>query len=205
MNNFYVYAHYNPIKKEVFYIGKGKDKRAYVKSRNKHWKNIVNKYGYEVQFIATDLSEIEAHEMEIKLIKDIGRRITKTGPLINRTTGGEGASGIIPTKKTRDKIRITLKGRPLDETRKNKIAKSLTKGNSIISETILNERSKNNHWRSGIPSSNSRVIEQYNLSGKLINEFPSIIEAKLKTNISHINRALIKNKPVCGYIFKYKE
>ena len=53
-----------------FYIGIGKDpNRPWSKRyRNKHWHNIVNKYGYEVEIIMYDLTEEEAITKEIEFI-----------------------------------------------------------------------------------------------------------------------------------------
>ncbi|RAZ47421.1 hypothetical protein DP175_03995 [Polynucleobacter paneuropaeus] len=52
--DFYTYAHKKP-DGSIFYIGQGstKYKRAYsTKGRNKHWHNVVNKHGYEVEILA---------------------------------------------------------------------------------------------------------------------------------------------------------
>lgn len=67
--DYYVYAH-RDLNGVVFYIGKGRLKRAYKKSgRNKDWQNIaVN--GYTVEFIKSNISEQEALEYEYKLLCD---------------------------------------------------------------------------------------------------------------------------------------
>jgi hypothetical protein len=46
------------------------------------------------EFVARDLPEDEAHELERFLIAEIGRQ-TKGGPLVNATDGGEGVSGLV--------------------------------------------------------------------------------------------------------------
>lgn len=92
---------------EVFYIGIGSKTRAHSKgSRNIHWNNIVNKYGYEVQILKTNLSWEEAVELEKILISWYGRRDLNKGLLVNLTEGGEGTVGIIPTftKEHRQKL-----------------------------------------------------------------------------------------------------
>jgi len=44
MNKFYVYAHRHPITKELFYIGKGTQNRAYDRhTRSERWRDIVKK------------------------------------------------------------------------------------------------------------------------------------------------------------------
>ncbi len=60
LNNYYIYFHINPLKNEIFYVGKGKGNRAYDKNnRNRFWKNIVKKYGYIVNIIEDNLNEKE--------------------------------------------------------------------------------------------------------------------------------------------------
>lgn len=81
--NHYVYAHINAITYEPFYIGKGKNKRAWDKScRNQHWKNIVNKYGYFITFLADGLDENIALEIEQQYIDRFGLKING-GKLVN--------------------------------------------------------------------------------------------------------------------------
>ena len=94
MSNYYVYRHFKLNTNDVFYIGMGKEKnfrRSRSKRyRNNHWHNTVNKYGYSIEILAIDLSESEAIELEVFLIKEYGRRDLGTGCLINLTDGGEG-------------------------------------------------------------------------------------------------------------------
>lgn len=86
-----LYFHINPVKNEVFYVGIGNYKRPYViKCRSDFWNKTVNKYGYEIKIINTELSWKEACELEKEWIKKIGRRDLKEGPLVNLTDGGEG-------------------------------------------------------------------------------------------------------------------
>ena len=104
MNIYYVYRHLKLNTNEVFYIGMGKEanfRRSRSKRyRNNYWHNIVNKYGYSVEIIATNLSEEDAIELEMFLIKQYGRKDLKTGSLINLTDGGEGVFN--PSKKSLD-------------------------------------------------------------------------------------------------------
>lgn len=66
MNDYYVYAHTRNDNGQIFYIGKGKGKRAYIKSnRSLFWKRIVEKHGYSVMFLETGLEEEDAYKMEI--------------------------------------------------------------------------------------------------------------------------------------------
>lgn len=83
-----------------YYVGKGKDKRAWLK----HNVNLP-KDETRISFIAINLMESEAHLLEIKLISEYGRKDLRTGILRNLTNGGEGASGRKPSKETIDKIK----------------------------------------------------------------------------------------------------
>jgi hypothetical protein len=106
---FYTYAHYTP-QGRLFYIGKGQGNRAYkFYKRNKHWKNIVEKYGKpDVQILANWGTEKEAFSHEVLLI-DCFRTLGHT--LCNLTDGGEGPSGRTISEEHKKKISIKLKGR----------------------------------------------------------------------------------------------
>lgn len=85
---FYTYVHFRADDGVLFYVGKGKDQRAFSKhSRSKHWQNIVNKHGFKVKIISSNLTEEWAFIEEMKLIEHC--RYGKL-PLVNKTNGGEG-------------------------------------------------------------------------------------------------------------------
>ena len=100
---FYTYAHAKP-NGTIFYIGKGKTKRAWDRNgRSEYWTRIVNKHGFEVQILANWKTEQEAFDHEILLIscfKDMGYE------LANHTDGGEGPSGMQHTDEAKLKIGI---------------------------------------------------------------------------------------------------
>jgi hypothetical protein len=101
-----VYLHKRKDNNEVFYIGIGNGiKRAFdIKNRkNKHWKNVVNKYGHIVEIIEDNLSWDEACELEKYWIKFYGRSDLNEGTLVNMTDGGEGQSN--PSEETRQKLK----------------------------------------------------------------------------------------------------
>jgi len=111
-NKFYIYFHINPMKNEIFYVGKGCGKRAYDKhSRSIFWHNTINKYGYIIDITETGLSNEEAMIREVFYIKKIGRRDLGLGPLVNMTFGGEGTIGKIWSAETRLKISLNQKGK----------------------------------------------------------------------------------------------
>lgn len=84
---YYVYIHYRLDSNTPFYVGKGKNRRAYDKrGRNSFWKRIVDKHGYRVEIKSQDLTEQEAFNLEINTIEELRKIYT----LANVTEGGEG-------------------------------------------------------------------------------------------------------------------
>ena len=102
MNRFYIYFHINPLKNEIFYVGKGTSGRAKRKhNRSELWNNIVNKYGYIIDIVEDGLTNEEAFEREIFYIKKIGRRDLGLGTLVNMTDGGDGVTAKYKTEEER--------------------------------------------------------------------------------------------------------
>lgn len=106
MNDFCVYLYYVPGCDLPFYAGKGKPDRPYQhlqpnarKGRKCHFYYKLNKLidvegiSPKVDIIARNLTEQQAFDLEISLIKIYGRLDRGTGCLTNHTDGGEGASG----------------------------------------------------------------------------------------------------------------
>ena len=91
---YYVYAYIRSVTSETaeegtpYYIGKGTKRRAYAK----HYCP-VPKDKSKIQFLAENLTEKDAHGLEIALITKYGRKDLGTGILHNRTDGGEGTAG----------------------------------------------------------------------------------------------------------------
>jgi hypothetical protein len=114
---FYIYAHYKADDPNglPFYIGKGKGKRDQSKHRNPYWKNISNKHGFIVKRLAENLTEVEAWDLEKKLIAHYGRLYNNTGCLCNLSEGGEGASGVIHTEVTKQKWSKAKQGKTWEE------------------------------------------------------------------------------------------
>lgn len=92
---FYTYAYLRE-DRTPYYIGKGKDSRAYRK-----YKGEVNppKDKTRIIFLKQNLTEEEAFKHEKYMIAVFGRKDLRTGILHNKTNGGDGASGIIPWNK----------------------------------------------------------------------------------------------------------
>ena len=99
---FYVYRHIRLDLDTPFYVGKGKDNRAFSKDRNNlYWHNIVKKAGIRVEIVKHFINEKEAFAFERCLI-EVYKRFNMCEA--NFTSGGEGASGRIITEEFKQKI-----------------------------------------------------------------------------------------------------
>lgn len=104
-----MYIHRKPCG-EVFYVGKGKYKRAWSRhGRNPFWKRTVAKYGYTVQIIEQGLSNEQALELEEFIISYCKLR-TDGGTLTNLTLGGTGSVGMKVSDETKIKLSEKNKG-----------------------------------------------------------------------------------------------
>jgi hypothetical protein len=112
-----VYRHIRLDNGLPFYIGISKNlRRPYSKHlRTEHWNSVVNKCGYEVEILFDNLTYELAKEKEKEFIKLYGRSDNKTGILVNKTDGGDGAIGNIQSKESKEKKRQKLIGRKFTE------------------------------------------------------------------------------------------
>jgi hypothetical protein len=195
MEQYYVYTHLNPQTKEIFYVGIGKGNRAWNQwaGRNKFWENYVNKYGFEVELVAENLTRNQAGKIEIELIAHLGRRqIEEGGTLVNRSLGGDGGSvGYTHTEEYKQKLSKERKGiikKPLSKEAKDKLSKALT-GREVT-------------W--------GKAILQFDKQGNFIKEWDNMKDAERETGAKNIFEVAsgYKNqlyKSSGGYIWKYKE
>jgi len=145
-----------------YYIGKGKGNRAYRKSGKPC---ATPKDKSKIIYLKTNLTEEQSFNHEKYMIFIIGRKDLGTGILLNKSDGGEGASGCIQSEETRRKRSAKMKGennplygkRGKDSPRygkthtqetKDKIRKSL-QGNVISEETRIKISEKNKLNRFG--------------------------------------------------------
>ena len=96
-NRFYTYAYLRE-DKTPYYIGKGEGNRAYRKGKNEVK---PPKDKSRIIFLKQKLIEEEAFKHEEYMIAVFGRKDLGTGILRNKTNGGEGPSGWVPSKETR--------------------------------------------------------------------------------------------------------
>jgi hypothetical protein len=150
-----VYQHRRKDTNEIFYIGWGKEKqRAYVKSgRNKHWHNIVNKCGYEVDVLINGCTEEIAKIVEVGMIAEYGRADLGLGSLTNQTNGGEGNPKLSPEKQKIKGEKISKKKKgvpnyklrvPKSEETKEKLRQ--TQLGRKYSNEVNKKKANNNQW-----------------------------------------------------------
>jgi hypothetical protein len=92
---YYVYEHYKKDTDQIFYVGIGKKEDGkYQRSkstakRNPHWHSTTKKHGFYSKIVFESESREDVCSKEIELILKYGRKDLGTGPLVNKTTGGE--------------------------------------------------------------------------------------------------------------------
>lgn len=109
-DKFYVYVHKRADDNLPFYVGKGKNKRAWsFDGRNPFWRRTQKKHGVIVEIVFEDLTEEDAFQCEIDTIlefKYFGY------PLTNLTVGGEGVCGYERTAEQNEKAALARKNSP---------------------------------------------------------------------------------------------
>lgn len=171
----YVYTWSRP-DGQVFYVGLGKGDRCYVPGRNSHVDRICAKLEREgTPHVVAKVFQGTRQQCcteEVRLIAELGRTHLGTGPLANKTAGGDGVHDIPRdvweaamrklsqtnmghpvTSETRAKIAATLKGRKHEPERVEKMRQALI-GRSIppeqaarISKTLKGRTLSEEHKR----------------------------------------------------------
>jgi hypothetical protein len=123
----------------MLYIGVGKGRRMYIHMRDARNGIIGNsnaakgqflidcvKGGFQVKevILAENLEIDDARALEMKLIKDIGRRDLGLGPLLNGDDGGAGVKNMAPS--AREKLRQKVLARLADPELKRKLIEART-------------------------------------------------------------------------------
>lgn len=99
-NIYYVYLHRRASDNKVFYVGKGKGKRAFqTGGRNDRWNKTYKKHGRIVEIVFDGLSQQDAFDIEIDTITEMRYHYGET--LCNMTNGGEGALGAKRSEETK--------------------------------------------------------------------------------------------------------
>jgi len=143
---YYTYAYLRE-DRTPYYVGKGKDNRAYRKRKNE-----INppKDKSRIIFLKQNLTEEEAFKHEVYMIAVLGRKDLGTGILRNKTNGGEGSSGAIVSEETRRKKSEAIKGEnnpaygksPSEESRRKQSERMKGKNNPNYGKTHSEETRK---------------------------------------------------------------
>ena len=175
------YGHWK-FKFEPFYIGKGKGdrvdshfKQSAVKSNshknNKIRKILSKKLFPEIVYISIGLTENQAFKLESNIINIIGRQQLNTGPLTNKTDGGEGATGRILKSKCRARISDSIKEywRLLSDTDKIKYSEKQSK---IMNLVIQNSSTRSrNIWNKNVKAAKNTKDHKKLVSINTINMY----------------------------------
>ena len=134
--DFYTYAY---LRKDgtPYYVGKGKDFRAFSKNRVGIK---LPKDKSRIIFLKQNLTEEEAFNHEIYMISVFGRKDLGTGILRNRTDGGEGTSN--PSEETRKRIGKASKCRIRSEETRKKMSEALKGNKNKLDKTHSEETRK---------------------------------------------------------------
>lgn len=222
--SFYVYEIWDPIKKEPFYVGKGKGKRYKYhlkeatgiidKRTNSHKTNRIKKIIRLGSFPETKIvfrtdDENEAFSKEKELIKLYGRRDLGTGCLTNLTEGGDGVSGHKVSIETR-----LLQSELSRGSNNNMYGKKHSKEAIRIMKEKRRARKFIYHhteeWKEYLRKNNpgritSKPICQFNIEGNLVNYWSSCNKAAkaLNCNRTNILKSIGKHHISYGYYWRH--
>ena len=124
-NSFHVYQHIRPDTGQVFYVGKGKGRRAFDRGarRGQFWHRIVKKAGgVVVEIVADGLTENEAFLLEKQNIAAFRKQGLR---LCNLTDGGDGASGAKRTEAWKRMMSQVHSGKAVSTEVRLKISESV--------------------------------------------------------------------------------
>lgn len=131
MNDYYVYAYFEPDSLEPFYIGKGRGPRYYAhfnacltKSNRFYNKlKLMLKNGIlpRVEKLVHSLTEQQAFAIEIQLIAKYGRLDLNNGCLCNHTNGGPDGGGHVLSISERLKVAMPAPVKTLADRQANRL------------------------------------------------------------------------------------
>ena len=188
---YYTYAYLRE-DRTPYYIGKGKENRAYVRNGRSIR---PPKDKSRIIFLKKNLTEAEAFRHEIYMITVFGRKDLETGILRNRTDGGEGASGLVISEETRKKLselRVGEKnpnyGKEMSEEQKQKISEK-RKGTKLSEEhkDKIRQKMMGNTWNVGkkLSDETKRKVGEAQKGNQYMKGMKFSEETKQKMSESH--------------------
>ena len=198
---YYIYKHYTKDDNKLFYIGLGRNKRAFqVSGRSDFWTNVYSKHGRIVEICSNYLTLSEAKLIERKLIKKYGKLCDNTGILVNFSDGGDSAWNTNIEKEKQPRF-----GHKNSDKQKQIISDYMKNNNPMKNETSI-EKMKNSKIGKKWDKNRFREIEVYK-NDILIGVYNGTKDLSEKLNLKYGSVASCLNgvrNSVYGYILKYK-
>ena len=204
--SFHVYHHIRPDTGQIFYVGKGKGRRAFDRGarRGQFWHRVVKKAGgVLVKIIAQKLTEDEAFFLEKRNIA----ALRKSGlRLCNLTDGGDGASGLRRSEAWKRMMSGVHSGKTLSEEVRAKISASVKASGFVHTEEMrkkMSDAHKGHSRNSGVKYDEDRRKMQgiYALGNKSRTGQTRSAEERAKSSAALSGRIQTKIEcPHCGKI-----
>lgn len=114
---YFVYRHRRASDGLPFYVGKGRKYRERdFTNRSDWWKRVARKHGVIIEFLHINLSEEESKLLEVM---EINNHKAVGYPMVNKSLGGDGNHGWVPSDETKKRIGDANRGKsPSEDTRK---------------------------------------------------------------------------------------
>lgn len=182
-----------------FYVGKGNDRRAYATNkRSAEFKAVHALGGCTVEIVDEFILESQAHAHEIELIEKYGRR-EFGGLLVNKTDGGDGASGQIASAETRAKIGAAHAGKIVTEETREKIRASAKTRPRPSPESIAKTAAAN-RGRKLSPETRAKMsASAKNMSGSHKEKLSAYAKNRSKDHLLAISKVRRRLGPKSGF------